>query len=221
MSDRIAVIADAAMLLFIRQGYGKTQISHIAKAVGVSVGTIYLNFTGKKSIMQYVLKTIIDPAFADRELERPICEDCFTGLEDEIIDQFKRSEEGFQKHLENGGDGYSFELLISDAFDLLARYGAGCLFIEKNQYDFKKLATRYRAYRSAFFETMKQYFVLFIKKGTVRALDQLDLSVILTIEVLSWWAMDMRYTSFEIQDISLSKAKAACMDNLLSAYGKS
>ncbi len=40
MNDRIKAIADAATLLFLQQGYSKTQISHIAKAAGISVGTI-------------------------------------------------------------------------------------------------------------------------------------------------------------------------------------
>ena len=50
LNQRIKDIADAATRLFLQQGYAKTQISHIAKAVGVSVGTIYLDFTGKKEI---------------------------------------------------------------------------------------------------------------------------------------------------------------------------
>lgn len=50
MNDRIKSITDAAACLFLQQGYSKTQISHIAKAVGVSVGTIYLDFTGKRKL---------------------------------------------------------------------------------------------------------------------------------------------------------------------------
>lgn len=41
MSDRIKSITDAATYLFLQQGYSKTQISHIAKAVGVSVGFVF------------------------------------------------------------------------------------------------------------------------------------------------------------------------------------
>lgn len=54
MNERIKSIADAATYLFLQQGYSKTQISHIAKSVGVSVGTIYLDFTGKKEIMHFI-----------------------------------------------------------------------------------------------------------------------------------------------------------------------
>ena len=88
MNDRIKAIADAATYLFLQQGYSKTQISHIAKAVGVSVGTIYLDFTGKKEIMHFVLKCTLDPNFINREFDRPITDDLFIGLENDIVEVF-------------------------------------------------------------------------------------------------------------------------------------
>ena len=73
MNTRIKAITDAATYLFLQQGYSKTQISHIAKAVGVSVGTIYLDFTGKREIMHFVLKCTIDPDFINQDQLRTIC----------------------------------------------------------------------------------------------------------------------------------------------------
>lgn len=218
MNQRIKDISDAATRLFLQQGYARTQISHIAKAVGVSVGTIYLDFAGKKEIMHLILKSTIDPSFMEREFERPITDDLFAGLEDEIIRLFETSGEAFAAHLEDGMAGYDFETLISDAFDLLARYGAGCLFIEKNQYEFPRLAKPYLAYRRQFFDTMTRYIRVFMEAGTVRPLEHPELSATLIIEMLSWWAMDVRYTTFEIKDISMDLAKQVCMDNLVSAY---
>ena len=93
MNQRIQEIAEAATVLFLQQGYAKTQISHIAKAVGVSVGTIYLDFTGKKEIMHFILKRTIEPDFNDREFDRPITDHLFAGLEEQIIsclDVYKR-----------------------------------------------------------------------------------------------------------------------------------
>ena len=218
MNDRIKSIADAATYLFLQQGYSKTQINHIAKAVGVSVGTIYLDFTGKKEIMHFVLKCTIDPAFIERDFERPITDDLFVGLENDIVAVFEKTGNDFAKHLVNDAADYNLEALVSDAFELLARYAVGCLFIEKNQFDFKFLAEHYRLYRKKFLETMTQYIKVFIKSGKVRTLEQLELSTTLIIEILSWWAMDMRYTSFETQDISLNLAKKVCIDNIISAY---
>lgn len=218
MNDRIKAIADAATNLFLQQGYSKTQINHIAKAVDVSVGTIYLDFTGKKEIMHFVLKCTIDPSFINRDFERPITDDLFVGLENDIVALFEKTGNDFAKHLDNDAADYDLETLVSDAFELLAQYAVGCLFIEKNQFDFKFLAEHYRVYRKKFLETMTQYLKAFVKSGKVRSLEQLELSTTLIIEILSWWAMDMRYTSFETMDISHDLAKKVCIDNIISAY---
>lgn len=220
MNQRIKDISDAAAKLFLQQGYAKTQIGHIAKAVGVSVGTIYLDFAGKKEIMHFILKCIIEPDFVEREFERPITDDLFVGLEKDIIELFGTLEKDFSVHLSEHMADYTFEMLISDTFDLFSRYGAGCLFIEKNQYDFKNLAKHYGIFRKNFFDTMTRYMRAFIDRGILRPLDHVELSAVMIIEILSWWAMDMRYTSFETANISVDLAKQICMDNILNAYKK-
>lgn len=216
--QRIKEINDAATLLFLQQGYSKTKIEHIAKAVGVSVGTIYHDFTGKKEIMHFVLKSTIDPEFMDQEFERPIKDTIFKGLNHEIEAAFQKSADDFTKHLKDRADGYSFESLISDTFDLLSKYAVGCLFIEKNYFDFEELADYYRQYRKGFFSAMKQYMDLFIEKGIVRPLEQTELTTNLIIEILTWWAMDMRYISFDAKRVSPEMAKNVCMDNIITAY---
>lgn len=218
MNERIKAIADAATYLFLQQGYSKTQISHIAKAVGVSVGTIYLDFTGKKEIMHFILKCTLNPEFINRDFDRPITDDLFAGLENDIVEVFEKTGNDFAKHLTDNAADYTLEALVSDAFDMLSQYAVGCLFIEKNQFDFKFLAKHYKQYRKRFLETMTQYMAAFIKRGIVRPLEHLELSTTLIIEILSWWAMDIHYTSFETQDISPGIAKKLCLDNIVSAY---
>lgn len=218
MNERIKAIADAATYLFLQQGYSKTQISHIAKAVGISVGTIYLDFTGKKEIMHFILKCTLNPEFINRDFDRPITDDLFAGLENDIVEVFEKTGNDFAKHLTDNAADYTLEALVSDAFDMLSQYAVGCLFIEKNQFDFKFLAEHYKQYRKRFLETMTQYMAAFIKRGIVRPLEHLELSTTLIIEILSWWAMDIHYTSFETQDISPGIAKKLCLDNIVSAY---
>lgn len=218
MNDRIKAIADAATILFLQQGYSKTQISHIAKVVGVSVGTIYLDFTGKKEIMHFILKCTIDPDFINQNFERPITDDLFIGLEKDIVAVFEETGNEFAKHLVNNAADYDLEALVSDTFDLLSKYAVGCLFIEKNHFDFKYLAGHYKTFRQKFLETMTQYIKLFIESGKVRPLEHITLSTTLIIEILSWWAMDMRYTSFQTQEIPSPLAKKVCIDNIITAY---
>lgn len=218
MTQRIDSITEAATSLFLTQGYSKTQISHIAKAVGVSVGTIYHDFVGKKEIMHYILKCTIQPDFAGQISEKPISDANFAGLEQEIVEVLEDSAEKFEKPLLNSLEGYTFESLISDAFDLLSQYAAGCLFIEKNQYDFPFLAKHYKAYRKRFLSTMTEYLKAFMEIGVIRNISNIELTTILIVETLSWWAMDIRYTSFETSNIPMEAAKEVCMDNIVSAY---
>lgn len=218
MTQRIHAIAEAAALLFLRQGYSKTQISHIAKKAGVSVGTIYHDFVGKKEIMHYILKSTIQPSFADQEIKTPISDENFNGLEQEIVKVLEKSAADFKRPLLNGLKDYCFEKLISDTFDLISDYAVGCLFIEKNQYDFPFLAKHYKAYRKEFLSTMTEYLKVFMDKGELRRIDELELTTVLIVETLSWWAMDMRYVSFEISDVPAETAKRVCMDNIVSAY---
>lgn len=218
MNQRLNAIADAAALLFLQQGYSKTQMSHIAKAVGVSVGAIYLDFCGKQEIMHFVLQRAIEPEFAQREFKRPISDGLFVGLEGRVAALLEQTQAGFAEHLADNAAGYSFEALISDAFDLLSRYALGCLFIEKNQFDFPFLAQRYRESRAQFLHTMAEYIRTFIRQGSVRPLEHLTLTTTLIVETLTWWAMDLRFTAFEPCDVPVSLAKEVCLDNIISAY---
>lgn len=217
-NGRINEIYEAATKLFLQQGYSKTQISHIAKVIGVSVGTIYHDFTGKEEIMHFILKCTIDPDFINREFDRPITDELFVGLEQEIILAFENSAEQFAMHLENVGSSYGLEQFVSDAFDTLSRYAAGCLFIEKNFMDCPVLAKHYSKYRKHFFDTTKEYMAGFMEKGMVRRVKNIELTTTMIIEILTWWAMDMRYTSFETSDVPVDQAKEVCLDNIVNAY---
>ncbi|MDC7125983.1 MAG: helix-turn-helix domain containing protein [Spirochaetales bacterium] len=216
--NRIKLIHDAAAKLFIKQGYSGTQISHIADAVGVAVGTIYHDFSGKQEIKNLILRASVEDGFLGSQLEVPIKGDLFLNLEDQILKSFKTSSHEFARHIANKADNYSFEDLVSDSFDMLSRHAAGCLFIEKNQSDSGKLYDYYTDYRRKFFQTMKEYLLLFIERGEVRPLQDVELTTVMIIEILSWWAMDVRYSSFETIDVSHDAARALCVDNIVTAY---
>lgn len=171
-NERIKAIHDAAVHLFLQQGYARTQISHIAREVGVSVGTIYHDFAGKQEIMHFVLKCTITPGYLEKDFERPVTDDLFRGLEEEIMQVFRKSAENFSGRLKQGKEAYDFPSLISDAFDMLAQYAVGCLFIEKNQFDFPVLARNYREYREHFFRGNDRLPVFIYGEGDDKAFEK-------------------------------------------------
>lgn len=216
--ERTRTIREAAIRLFLRHGYARTQISHIAQAAGVSVGTIYNEFSGKEALLQYLLKGAISPEFLERDLPCPITSDLFPGLEKELIGVLEQMADTLTENLSRAGWGYSFQTLLSDTFDRLSRHAAACLFIEKNPLEYPALTAYYRRYREMFFTTMTAYLKAFQTCGQLRPMESPELTATLVIELLSWWAMDVRYTSFETRDIPQEQAKAVCLDNLMAAY---
>lgn len=219
-TSRIRTIHDAAVRLFLRQGYAQTQISHIAREAGVSVGTVYHDFAGKQELLHFILQCAVEPEFMARDFQRPIADNLFPGLDSRLIRALEETADAFVGNLSRAGWGYSFQNLLSDTFDLLARCGVGCLFIEKNPLVFPALTAYYRHYRENFFATMTEYLRKLQECGQLRTLEDPELTAVLILEQLSWWAMDVRWTAFETRDIPPERAKAVCLDNLLAAYAR-
>lgn len=216
---RLQKVYDAAARLFINQGYSRTQIQPIAKAAGISVGAIYTLFTGKKAILDFLFKTTLDPAFPETIEKLPVTESHFAGLGEEIMAAFGESNAAFGSRLASSAEAYPFPQMLSDAFDVTARYATGCLLFEKNPNDCGELFRAYTAYRKKFIETFAQYVSRYQDQGAVRKLDHPEESVSLMIETIAWWAMHVRYDAFEVRrDIPLSVAKAVCLDALTHAY---
>lgn len=219
-TERIRTIHDAAARLFLRQGYAQTQISHIAREAGVSVGTVYHDFAGKQELLHFMLQCAVEPDFAERDLPRPITDELFSGLEGRMIRVMEETADAFVGNLSRAGWDYTLQNLLSDAFDLLARCAVGYLFIEKNPLVFPALSAYYRHYRGNFFSTMAEYLRRFRECGQLRDLEDPELTAVLIVEQLSWWAMDVHWTAFETRDVPPERAKAVCLDNLLAAYGR-
>ncbi len=65
--DRPDELLDAALTLFVAQGYAHTSVAQIAAAAGVSKGAVYLYFPSKQAILEGLVKRAVTPV-ADRAL---------------------------------------------------------------------------------------------------------------------------------------------------------
>ncbi|WP_313562540.1 helix-turn-helix domain-containing protein [Ruminiclostridium cellobioparum] len=218
MENRMRSIFDAASHLFINKGYARTQIKDIAKEIGLSTGMLYVYFTGKRDILNFILKGTIDQAFITQEFELPIRSELFDSLDNEIMNAFEENTKAFSSHLDNITD-YPLEQMLSDAFEVISKYGIGCLLIEKNPDDLRKLTAYYKEYRKKFYGQVLSYITQYMQTGTFRQVEHPQYITRLIIETLSWWGMHITNDAYEIQkDIPIETAKAVCMDNLLHAY---
>ena len=214
------LIFDAASHLFINKGYARTQMKDIAKEIGLSTGMLYVYFTGKRDILSFILKGTIDPAFIAQEFELPIRSELFNSLDSEIINAFEQNKKAFSSQLDHIAD-YPLEQMLSDAFDVISKYGIGCLLIEKNPDDLGKLTGYYKEYRQEFYQQILSYVIQYMQSGAFRQVEYPRQVTRLIIETLSWWGMHITNDAFEIQaELSTELAKAVCVDNLLHAYGQ-
>ncbi len=218
MENRLRAIHDAAAALFIRQGYGRTQIQHIARDVGISVGTVYHDFASKEEIKNYIILCSIDGGLLGKERETPVTKDFFMHLDEKVQNHFDRTSSEYSMHLKDRAKDYPFDSFISDTFDMLYKYSLICLMIEKNPSDVGSLYGYYMDYRKTFILTVKQYLSVYWEKKEIRPLESIELTAVMIIEILSSWAMDFRYSSFEVMDISREDSKRICMDNIVNAY---
>lgn len=223
MTDyRIEKIFDAAGRLFINPGYNQTQVDHIVKACGISVGALYDLFTGKKAILKFILTCIIEPDYINRDISLPIDEEQFIGLEQEIIAFFSIRNSDFTSHLSNVNKDYTFDKMLADAYDNIASYGMGLLILEKNPSALPKLFSVYKDYRKQFFSGIVSYMAAYAKQGVIKLAYPVEFAAIFIVETMIWWAVDMRYDAFEPRnDIPRETARSFCIDTLQSAFGYS
>ena len=62
--DRPQEILDAAIELFVAQGFSATKVSQIARKAGVTPGTLYVYYKNKEAILQEVVMKTLNPIFS-------------------------------------------------------------------------------------------------------------------------------------------------------------
>jgi AcrR family transcriptional regulator len=217
MEKRLRAIYDAASYLFINKGYARTQMKDIAKHINLSTGMLYVYFDSKKTLLDFLLKATVDPAFFSREHTLPLTANMFSELNIELIAAFEENTRTFSSHTDLVR--YPYEEMLSDAFDIIRKYGTGCLIIENNPDDVGTLKQYYDNYRTAFFSQVLGYVQCYIQNGSFRAVPYVDYTVQLIIETISWWAMHVMNDAYELnREIDPAVAKAVCLDNLINAY---
>ena len=218
MSDtRLQLVFDEASRIFINQGYARAQIRDIVKATGVSTGALYSLFSGKKAILCFIVRCVIDSEYIDSDFGFPIQEDSFSVLSDQLKQVFIDTTDKFRAILDTDIESYTFDRMLSEVFDHISKYKIILLLIENNPRENSGLWDFYVEYRKRFFDIFNRFIDAYIKLGVVRPLEDCGLSVNLMIETLAWWAMKADYQTFEI-GVSTEKAKQVCLDALIHAY---
>lgn len=217
MNDqRLIAVYDAASYLFVKKGYDSTQVSQIAERANIGTGTVYNLFSGKKSILHFVLLSTFDKDYLQKDITLP-----FKEVEKSvIIDHLNRIiGEVFQK-LEGGSDRgkkISFTEMLSVIFDYAASYQVAFNIINDNKSALEDAEEVYRASVSRLYKVIKEKLEDFIKQGEVREIEMLELHIRNILEGITWWSMYLPYQSPD-RPLPVEKAREIAIDVLKHAY---
>lgn len=218
---RFGRVYDRVGRLFINLGYSRTQMRHIVRETNISTGALYTLFTGKKAILDFILKCVIEPAHMHGPFSLPVGEEQYPAIEQEVIAAFEENNARFSARLQDGAASYTYRGMLEDAFDVIARYGMGVLILEKNPNQIGVLGDYYKEYRRKFFGNVAAYVELFAARGELCELRYGGQDVRLMIETLSWWGMHVHYNAFEVDTpVPMEVAKGVSVDALCRAYGQ-
>lgn len=220
MADqRLKTVYDAASFLLIKQGYVNTQVSQIAKKANIATGTIYNLFTGKKSILDFVLLSTFDKHYLDGDIILPVKE-----VDSELIIQHlsQIAEKLFLKIERRTKDGeplQSFVDMLSLVFDCTASYHVAFSIINDNRSVLVEVEKKYRQYVDHLCKVIEENLLYYIERGEVRKVELPGLHIRNIIEGITWWAMDLPYQEPGMT-VPVSKAKGIALDILKHAYMK-
>ena len=95
--DRPQEILDAAIELFVAQGFSATKVSQIARKAGVTPGTLYVYYKNKEAILQEVVMKTLNPIFSASDAILETYEGSAEGLMNILIDKWWEAAGGSSK----------------------------------------------------------------------------------------------------------------------------
>lgn len=218
MTDlRLKAVYDAASYLLVKNGYANTQVSQIAKKANIATGSIYNLFSGKKSILHFVLMSTFVEDYLYGEITLPIKE-VDTEL---IIEQLSRVVNPLFDIIEDinsqGVPVLSFDDMLSHLFDFTAKYHVAFSIINDNRSVLIEVENKYSNYVNRLYAVVEKKLLHYIECGEVREIEYPELHMRNIFEGITWWAMYLPYQAPE-KKVSVAKAKEIALDILKHAY---
>lgn len=218
MADqRLKAVYEAASFLFIKKGYENTQVSEIAKKANIATGTVYNLFTGKKSIIHFVLLATFDKDYLEGDITLPIQE-----MDDEILlgHQNRILEELFSqidRKTKDGKPRITFMELLSKVFDYAAQYQVAFNIINDNRRALPDLEGVYRDYVNRLYKLFSDNISYYISINEIRTIELPELHIRNIMEGITWWSMYLPYQALD-SNVPTHKAKEIALDILKHSY---
>jgi AcrR family transcriptional regulator len=190
--QRLDEIVEAALQVFLEQGYRRALMADIARRAGVSPGLLYSYAESKDALFALALQRELgldtseitlpypdpDPSDVDALLERAL-RDFGT------IPTLKAA-----KNVEHPADaGAELAAIVGEHYDLIFRYRTVIKLVERAAPDLPDLANRYYTRGHApFVKGLGKYIARRVETGDFAPVPDPDVAARYIIEVVAWWA---------------------------------
>lgn len=196
-TDRLDRLVEQAARVFLATGYRRTQMSDIARALGVASGTVYLCVESKEALFDLVMRHAMG-APPPSESELPIKQTS----EAELLAFFERTLEqemrfpvleGAPAKQSRARASAELEAVVRESFRKTARTWLALKLLEKSAPDWPELSNLwFGKYRLRIFRQMAEYLTQRMRSGALRPVPDPVAAARLILEIIATMAMHCR-----------------------------
>jgi len=223
--DRLARLVECATQVFIAQGYRRTQMADVARALGVAKGTIYLYVESKDALFDLVTRC----ADQDRPFEKPPALPIRTPKPGATVKYVReRLAKNQMPAALTAALGRSrvpdpraeLEAIVRELYDALAHNRRGIKLLDRSAPDYPELAALwFEGARGGLVGRLGQYLEDRSRRKLLRPVPDAAVAARLIIETLVFWAVHRHWDSHP-QPVDESVAKETVVRFIVSALAK-
>ena len=221
--DRMVLIVTGAQEMFLRSGYGRTPMAEIAKHVGMAPGTMYNYFTNKEALFDFVVRQQILRLTPDEWPEIPVPSPppgailSFMKTHSKRIARIPSLMNALQQ-TDCPDPEAELKGIMEDYYDINTRYRILLIMVIKSAWDWPELSDLYyRDIVSELQRSFKRYLRIRTKQQHFRKLPNLDASVRVIWESLSWFARSRPHVPYA-KKMSEKAARETAIEALLRVF---
>ena len=223
--DRLARLVECATRVFIEQGYRRTQMADVAKALGVAKGTLYLYVESKDALFDLVARYADDDRSLVEVPALPIRTPRAGATARYVRERLARSQVPAaltaalaRSRVPNARA--ELEEIVCELYEVLARNRRGIKLLDRSAPDHPELAALwFEGARGGLVELLARYLEDRSRRKLLRPVLDARVTARLLIETVVFWAVH-RHWDPHPQVVNESVAKETVVRFIVSALGK-
>jgi len=223
--DRLAKLVDCATEVFIAQGYQRTQMADVAKALGVAKGTLYLYVESKDALFDLVARCADDAHPFEKLPALPIRTPKPAATVKYIRERLAKQQvpAALTAALATkrvADPRAELEGIVRDLYDALARNRRGIKLLDRSAPEYPELAALwFEGARGGLVGVLAQYLEDRSRRKLLRPVSNAAVAARLLIETVIFWAVH-RHWDPHPQPMDEAVAKETVVRFLVNALAK-